>query len=226
MNTATSIQGKIAKRSLLKRGLLSCGIASSVLYAAMLILVPMQWDDYSSASQTVSELSAIDAPTRALWVPPGMAYTLLMAIFGFGILQSAEENRYLKIVGTVIIIYGLIGIFWPPMHLREVLAVNGPTLTDTLHIVWTIATVLLMPLAIGFGSMAFGKWFRVYSIVTILILFSFGILTGIDAPRVQANLPTPMAGIWERINIGVFLLWVSAFSLVLLREKNEVSYKT
>jgi hypothetical protein len=226
MNTTTSIQGKIAKRSLLKRGLLSCGIASSVLYAAMLILVPMQWDDYSSASQTVSELSAIDAPTRALWVLPGMAYTLLMAIFGFGIQKSANGNRPLKIVGTIIIIYGLIGIFWPPMHLREVLAVNGPTLTDTLHIVWTIATVLLMLLAIGFGSMAFGKWFRVYSIVTILILFSFGILTGIDAPRVQANLPTPMAGIWERINIGVFLLWVSAFSLVLLREKNEASYKT
>jgi hypothetical protein len=50
-----------------------------------------------------------------------------------------------------------------------------------------------------------------------LVLFSFGILTGIDAPRVQSNLPTPLAGIWERINIGVFLLWVSALSLVLLR---------
>jgi hypothetical protein len=203
----------------IEKRLLSCGIISSVLYTAMLVFIPMQWNDYSSASQTVSELSAIGAPTRTLWILPGMAYTMLMAIFGFGILQSAEENRYLKIVGTVIIIYGLIGIFWPPMHLREVLAVNGPTLTDTLHIVWTIATVLLMLLAIGFGSMAFGKWFRAYSIVTILILFSFGILTGIDAPRVQANLPTPMAGIWERINIGVFLLWVSAFSLVLLREK-------
>jgi hypothetical protein len=219
MNTATSIQGKIAKRSLLKGGLLSCGIASSVLYAAMLILIPMQWDDYSSASQTVSELSAIDAPTRTLWVLPGMAYTMLMAIFGFGILQSAEENRYLKIVGTVIIIYGLIGIFWPPMHLREALAVYGPTMTDTLHIVWTIATVLLMLLGIGFGSMAFGKRFRIYSIVTILVLTSFGILTAIAAPRVQANLPTPMAGIWERINISVFLLWVSALALMLLHEK-------
>jgi hypothetical protein len=150
MNT-TFIPAKIAKRSLLKRGLLSCGIASSALYAAMLILVPMQWDDYSSASQTVSERSAIDAPTRALWVLPGMAYTLLMVMFGFGIYKSVEENRYLKIVGTVIIIYGLIGIFWSPMHLREMLAVNRPILTDTLHIVWTIATVLLMLLAIWFG---------------------------------------------------------------------------
>ena len=78
-----------------------------------------------------------------------------------------------------------------------------------------------MLLAIGFGTIAFGKWFRIYSIITILILLLFGILTAVDAPRVQANLPTPMAGIWERINIGVFLLWVSVLSLVLLRTKKQ-----
>jgi len=221
MNINSSIPAKIAEISSAKKLFLSCGIISSLLYAGMLVFVPMQWNDYSSASQTVSELSAINAPTRTLWVPLGIAYTLLMAAFGFGIQKSANGNRPLKIVGTIIIIYGLIGIFWPPMHQREVLAANGQTLTDTLHIVWTVVTVLLMLLAIGFGTIAFGKWFRIYSIMTILILLLFGILTAVDAPRVQANLPTPMAGIWERINIGVFLLWVSVLSLVLLRTKKQ-----
>ena len=221
MNINSSIPAKIAEISSAKKLFLSCGIISSLLYAGMLVFVPMQWNDYSSASQTVSELSAIDAPTRILWMPLGIAYTLLMAAFGFGIQKSADGNRPLKIVGTIIIIYGLIGIFWPPMHQREVLAANGQTLTDTLHIVWTVVTVLLMLLAIGFGTIAFGKWFRIYSIITILILLLFGILTAVDAPRVQANLPTPMAGIWERINIGVFLLWVSVLSLVLLRTKKQ-----
>ena len=46
--------------------LLACGIRSSLLYAAMLVVVPMRWDAYSSASQTVSELSAIAAPTSGL----------------------------------------------------------------------------------------------------------------------------------------------------------------
>jgi len=221
MNINSSIPAKIAEISSAKKLFLSCGIISSLLYAGMLVFVPMQWNDYSSASQTVSELSAIDAPTRILWMPLGIAYTLLMAAFGLGIQKSADGNRPLKIVGTIIIIYGLIGIFWPPMHQREVLAANGQTLTDTLHIVWTVVTVLLMLLAIGFGTIAFGKWFRIYSIITILILLLFGILTAVDAPRVQANLPTPMAGIWERINIGVFLLWVSVLSLVLLRTKKQ-----
>jgi hypothetical protein len=55
--------------------LLVCGVLSSVLYVAMNVFVAMQWAGYSSASQTVSELSAIGAPTRPLWVPLGLVYT-------------------------------------------------------------------------------------------------------------------------------------------------------
>jgi hypothetical protein len=51
--------------------LLACGILSSLLYAAMNVFVPMLWDGYTMASQTVSELSAIGAPTRTLWVRLG-----------------------------------------------------------------------------------------------------------------------------------------------------------
>jgi hypothetical protein len=50
------------------------GIVSSLLYVAMNVFVAMQWEGYSSASQTISELSAIDAPTRSLWVLPGTSF--------------------------------------------------------------------------------------------------------------------------------------------------------
>ena len=43
---------------------------------------------------------------------------------------------------------------------------------------------------------------------TMAMLVAFGVLTGIDAPPLQANLPTPWIGVWERIGIGVFMLWV------------------
>jgi hypothetical protein len=49
----------------------------------------------------------------------------------------------------------------------------------------------------------------------------FGALTGVDAPKVEANLPTAYAGVWERINIGVFLLWVAVLSTMLLRKKKR-----
>jgi hypothetical protein len=45
----------------------------------------------------------------------------------------------------------------------------------------------------------------------------FGSLVGLDASKVQANLPTPWVGVWERISIGVFLLWVMVLAVALLR---------
>ena len=194
--------------------LLICGIVSSLLYVAMNVFVPMQWEGYSPASQTVSELSAIGAPTRPLWVPFGVAYTLLVAAFGWGVWASARQNRSLRVAGGVLVAYGVIGLAWPPMHRRGA----ETTLTDTMHIVFTIVTVLLMLLAIGFGAAAFGKRFRLYSLATLVVLVAFGALTGVDAPRIAANLPTPWIGGWERINTGVFFVWIIVLAVVLLRE--------
>ena len=111
---------------------LICGILSSLLYVAMNVFVAMQWEGYSSASQTVSELSAIGAPTRSLWVLLGMAYTLLVSAFGWGVWASARRNRALRVVGGLMVAYGFIGLAWPfaPMHLRGA----ELTLTDTMHL--------------------------------------------------------------------------------------------
>jgi hypothetical protein len=40
-------------------------------------------------------------------------------------------------------------------------------------------------------------------------------------PRIAANLPTPWVGVWERINIGAFLLWVVVLAVALLRGQVE-----
>src|SRR3954464_6870892 len=84
--------------------LLICGIVSSLLYVAMNVFVPMQWAGYSSASQTVSELSAIGAPTRPLWIPFGVAYTLLVAAFGWGLWTSARQHRPLRVAGGFVVL--------------------------------------------------------------------------------------------------------------------------
>jgi hypothetical protein len=39
--------------------------------------------------------------------------------------------------------------------------------------------------------------------------------------RCAANLPTPWAGLWERINIGVVLHWIVVLAIVLLRKQGE-----
>jgi hypothetical protein len=208
-----------------RKTLLVCGILSSLLYVVMCVFVALQWESYSSASQTISELSAIGAPTRSLWAVPGAIYTLLVTAFGFGVWISAGRIRALRIAGGLLLAYGALGVLWPlaPMHLRETLAAGGGTLSDTMHLVLASVTVLLMLLAISFAAAAFGTWFRLYSIATLVVLAAFGALTFLDAPRMAASLPTPWIGVWERINIGVFLLWVVVLATTLLRVKDAAA---
>jgi hypothetical protein len=213
----TAVEDRSSGHKARRKALLLCGVASSVLYALM--IWGIRYAGYNPLSQVPSELTAIGAPTRVLWLRLGWIYTVLIAAFGFGVWKSAGRNRVQRIVAGLLLAYGSLGLLWPfaAMHQREVLAAGGATLSDTMHVVLGGVTVLLMFLAIGFAAMAFGKPFRLYSIATIVALLAFGALTFLEAPRLQANLPTPWIGLWERIDISVFLLWVVALATALLR---------
>lgn len=190
--------------------LLLCGGLSSIIYAAVNLIVAPQWAEYDVASQTISELSAIDAPTRLLWTVLCLPYTLLVIAFGYGVLLADEQDVSLKRCGVLLIVYGATGLLWPiaPMHLRETLAAGGSTWSDTMHLALGGVTELIFLMAMAFAAKTLGRGFRLYSVVTFLIFIIFGILTFLDAPNISTNGPTPWIGVWERINIGAFLLWM------------------
>jgi uncharacterized protein DUF998 len=183
----------------------------------------IRYEGYNPVSQVPSELTAIGAPTRALWSPLGWIYTVLVAAFGCGVWKSAGRNRAVRWMGALIFAYASLGLLWPiaAMHQREVLAAGGGTWTDTMHLVLGGVTVLLMFLAVGIGAAAFGTRFRLYSIASIVVLLAFGALTFLEAPRLQANLPTPWIGLWERLNITVFLLWIVVLAAMLWRTASQ-----
>jgi len=211
------------RRNIMRRIFLVCGILSSLLYVAMNIIAASLYSGYSSVSQTVSELSAVGAATRTLWVWLGVLYGLLITAFAWTVWQSGVGNRPLRATGALLLAYCIIGFFWPfaPMHQRVVLAAGGGTISDILHIAISMITVPLMMLAIGFGARAFQKPFRIYSIITLLVLIGFGILTAIDGPKISRNFPTPWIGVWERVLIGVFLVWIIVLAISLLRSERK-----
>ena len=177
-------------------------------------------EGYSYTDQTVSELFAIGAPTRPLAVPLMLTYGMLAIGFGLGIWISAGEKRALRVVAV-----GLIGKkslapwrrYLPRSTcVRRWQRARG-TATDTWHGILTFGGALCYLLAMGFGATAFGKRFRLYSIATMLILVVFGVLTGLDQPQLEANLPTPWMGLWERIDIFATMLWIAVLAIVLLR---------
>jgi hypothetical protein len=107
------------------------------------------------------------------------------------------------------------------MHLRETLAAGGGTFSDTMHITLAVITQIIYLLALGFAAASLGKKFRLYSIATFIVLVAFGVLTFLDSPGIATNQPTPLIGVWERINIGVFLLWVVVLATILLRAEKK-----
>jgi hypothetical protein len=197
---------------------LACGPLSSLLYAAMTAFLPGRWPGYDSASQTISELSAVGAPTRPLWVVLAIVYTLLVVAFGWGVRMSAEHDRRLRAVGTLIVIYGALGVLWvlAPMHQRATIAAGGSTVSDTFHLVLATITVLLFLAALALAATALGRAFRLFSVGTLVPLLVFAVLTFRDAPRVGQNQPTPLVGVWERANVGLFLVWIAVLAVVLL----------
>lgn len=206
-----------ASRSTLRKVLLACGIAASLVYVAANMLGAMRWQGYSSTNQAVSELSAIDAPSRPLIVPLMLAHGVLALAFGIGAVWSAGRNRSLRISCWLLVGVGAVDLAAPlfPMHLR---GVEG-SLTDTMHIIVTGVTVVLFLLAIGFGAAAFGRRFRLYSLVTLVTLLVFGAVAGMQGPQIAANEPTPWHGVYERINIGGYLLWMAVLAVALLRTR-------
>ncbi len=211
--------------TVMRRILLTCGMLSSLWYLVINISVPMQYPGYSAITLTVSELSATGAPTRILWVLLAMLYPMLLMAFGWGVLKAVEGNRHLRTMGILLIIYAVVNFYWPPMHQRQFIGAGGGTLSDTLHIVWAMIALLFMMLVMGFGAAGLGKAFRFYTIVTFVVFIVFGILIGVETPGISANLPTPHIGVWERINIGAFMVWVIVLSIVLMK-KNKMRVQT
>lgn len=201
------------------RALLGCGVLSSVLYVVANVLGARRWREYSLRSQTVSELSAIDAPSRPFVVPLLIVHGALVIPFGVGVWRSAGRRRSLRATGALLVGLGASDLPAPffPMHRREALARGEGSRTDTMHIAFTSLNSALILLAIAFGSAALGERFRRYSIATIVALVVSGGLTVRQAARLEANLPTPWAGVTERISIGGYLLWQAVLAIALTR---------
>jgi hypothetical protein len=197
----------------LRKMLLVCGLLSSVVYIAADVVSGTNWAAYSFTSQTISELSAIGAPSRPIWLAFGIPYDLLLIAFGVGVWGTTNQKRGLRVTAALLIAIGAIGSVWPPMHSRG----SVTSLTDTLHIVWAGVISLLILLAIAFGSGAFGRRFRVYSLATIAVLLVSGTLTSLYGPRIAANQPTPGVGILERVDLAGYLVWTAVLSVALLR---------
>jgi hypothetical protein len=206
---------------MIKKALLICGIIVSALYFSMDIIASLLYPGYIYSDQAISELSAIGAPTQTFWIIMTFFYCPILIAFGIGVRLAAGNKRTTQITGILLSIWGLLGYVWLffPMHMRGAIG----SATDTGHLVMSGLTVALIVLFLGFGSNTDGKWFRIYSIVTILLTLIFGAGVGTQAPMIAAQQPTPGMGIMERISVFSPMVWMIVLAAVLLRSQSTVS---
>jgi hypothetical protein len=225
-STAASAHGHVSGRAFAseryRRALLACGIAAFVWYIALDIAASLLYDGYSYRDQTISELSAIGAPTRSFMLPLGAVYSALTIAVAVGVWMSAGDRRGLRAIAVLAGTVGLLGfIGWPfaPMHQREVLAAGGGDIRDTMHLALGGINSLIFITSIVIGAVTFRGGFRLFTLGLLAVIFVFGFLTWTSSPGVADNDPTPWLGVYERIAIEGSMLWYAALAVVLLRER-------
>ena len=153
-------------RMLVPTVLLACGIVAPVLHIVMDdVIAAALYPGYDRIARPVSELSATYAPSRAILIPLGILFELLMIAFWIGVWRAAPRNRALRTTTGLMLGFAALGLLaYPfPMVADEVLGAN------TIHtLIWGVHTPLLMLAGIGVSAAAFGTAFRRYAILTLL----------------------------------------------------------
>ena len=136
--------------------------------------------------------------------------------FGFGVLRSAQGKRSLRFMSLMIFANAVNGLLlWNlfPMHMRG----DEISLIDLVLATLAATGGIFGALANGFGAVAFGRRFRLYSIGTIAMMFVPTILVFSFVPQVGANQSSPWMGLLERTAFAVYMQWQIVMAFILLR---------
>ena len=196
-----------------RRALLLCGALSSVLYLLTIdVVAPLLFPAYHNyTSQMVSELMALDAPTRTLTVWLFVPYNLLVWMFAAGVWAAGGEHRATRLTSVALFGYAAMstaGLLLAPMDLRTA----GLSPQTWLHIGATALQGIFIAAALVLGAFTRGPRFRLYTLATLLVVVVFGAWAGSLAAQEAAL----WLGLVERVNIYAWMLWVFVFAVSLL----------
>jgi hypothetical protein len=202
--------------------LLTCGVVYAVSYAIVndAIAAPL-YGGYSWLDQAVSELSAEGASTRAFLVAMAPVWSALLLAFGIGIWRAASTRRWLRWLGAVTAIHGLWSLawIWFPMSSRADLATGGSGVNDTGHLVLVTATAIFVITELALAAASFGNRFRAYAAASAVVMLVFGSLTSSWPAKIEAGEATPWMGLFERISIVTWLVFLVVLAATLMRQR-------
>jgi hypothetical protein len=196
-----------ARTSQVQQALLYCGVFAPLLYVGVDRLAGHLARGYDFVSRSMSDLSAVDAPTRLLVVSVNVLSVALMIAFGIGVWRMAGHSALPRITASLVMGQALLGLVMVLFFATR--AGERPAASSAGVIVGAVAIVMLV-LAIGFGAAAFSGWFRFLSIG---ILAAYVILAAVRFAFPPADATVSLVGVQERTMLYAFLGWVLALAV-------------
>lgn len=195
------------------------GILSPIFFVLVDIIGGMITPDYSRIINAVSELTQAGSENIYLLSSLFVISAVMGIGFGIGIVTEFSYSRSKLIFsgGILIIINGIFSGLTGTIFPMDPFNVDI-TFAGTLHIILTALNALMIMLLIpmmGIGFYRERQWesFRLYSIITLLIIVIFGGST----PVLMMN-DIGLLGLFERIVIYSYLLWFFVLAFKLIRD--------
>jgi hypothetical protein len=199
----------------IQKALLLCGVLSPFLRVATDIIAGKLWKDYNFVSRSISDLSAIGAPTRSLVVPLEITSLVFSILFAIGVWSFTRDNTLLRITAVMLLgsgVFSLTGTFFP-VHLAEGITTSANK-TNTIIIG---ISVLFLVLSMVFGAAAFKGWFRIFSIGMFVVFLVEDVWATWGKPFTLGGERGPLVGVQERTMLWGYLIWMAVLAVKLLR---------
>jgi hypothetical membrane protein len=195
------------------------GIIGPIVYILAVIIGGMLRSDYSFLYNTISELTVTNAPNLVLISILFGIYNFSLVIFGIGAfmdngMDTSKKYKAATLMLAIIGVLGLLLLFFPQDARNAAVTFQG-----TMHIaiagitsLLTLISVLLI--GINFRKIKEMKNFALYSFISFVVILISG---GVAAISVGINFA--YGGLFERITIFAFMLWVIVFSYLIIKKK-------
>jgi hypothetical protein len=203
-----------------KKVLFYGGIFSPLIFLLNDIIGSIITPDYNPIIHAISELTQAGSQNTYLLGSILLFISALMGIiFGIGIISHYhyKHSKLLFTGGLLLIIIGIFSSLTGTIFPMD--PINGETtFAGTMHgnlvglsVILTILTMLMI--GVGLDKKKQWKSFKLYSIITILIMAIFGILSLVVIMHM-----IQLMGLFERIPVYAYSLWVFILAFKFLKE--------
>lgn len=190
------------------------GILGPIIYILAVFIGGALRHDYSPLYNAISELSMANAPNKLLMDILFGLYNIFILIFGAGAFRDTDfKSKKFNSAALMLVLIGILGLL--VLVFTQDPRGSPATLFGTLHIALSGVTALLTIVSVilvglSFKDYAGQKTFTWYSYATALLIFISG---GAGAASIANN--SAFGGLFERITIFLFMIWVIVLSYIL-----------